>query len=408
VTERRSNSCDSPAPAPPDILLVAHAFPPAIGGSGELLENVYSRIEGPNVTVLTDAACVPERHSQRGRMQLERARLDSRSWGVLEWRSLAQHIRLARRINGLSRRRPTIVHCGRAQPEGVAALIARRFPPFTPYVFWVHGEEITVAQTSRDFDWTMRRVHAGAALAITNSHNSARTLTSVGFDPRLIRVVYPGVDSERFQPDVDGSDLRARFAVAPGELLLSVGRLQRRKGHDLVMRAMHALRSDLPNLVYVIVGDGAERQPLELLARELGIARRVSFEGEVTREQLPSYYAAADIFVLPTRVDVRDFEGFGLVFLEAAAAGKPTIGGRTGGVPEAVADGESGLLVDPSDESDLARAIRTLVLSRDLRTRFGLDGRRRVVQQFTWDRAAREVLTIHAEVAPPRGRADSR
>jgi phosphatidylinositol alpha-1,6-mannosyltransferase len=317
---------------------------------------------------------------------------------VLDAQSLRQHISLARDIVRKCRTEPTVVHCGRAQPEGLPALLARALPPHPRYLFWVHGEDVTTALTSRDFAWTMRRVHAGASLAIANSHNSARVLVENGFDSSRIRVVHPGVDNERFRPDLDARDLRNRFGAGPGRLLVSVGRLQRRKGHDSVLAAMHALRSELPDLVYVIVGDGVERMRLESLARELQLEGRVHFEGEIPASLLPRYYSAADVFILPTRVDEGDFEGFGLVFLEAAATGTPVIAGRSGGVPEAVADGETGLLVDPTSTSELAQAIRTLVTTPHLGERLGQAGRARVLRQFSWNRAADLVAAIHAEL----------
>jgi phosphatidyl-myo-inositol dimannoside synthase len=270
-------------------------------------------------------------------------------------------------------------------------------------LMWVHGEESAAALTSRDFSWTMRRVHAGASIAITNSKNSAQVLASVGFDPTRMRVVYPGVNGDRYRPDVDGREVRRRFDAPPGQLLLSVGRLQRRKGHDLVIEALDALQAELPDLTYLIVGDGAERSRLEKLVHERGLERRVRFEGEVPADRLPAYYAAADVFVLPTRMDDGDFEGFGLVFLEAAASGKPVIGGRTGGVPEAVADLETGLLVDGGDVRQLVDAIRALATSAELRTRYGAAGRQRTERDFTWQRAADAVLAIHAELANSPG-----
>jgi phosphatidyl-myo-inositol dimannoside synthase len=383
----------------PDIVLVSQMFPPAVGGSGELLANVYSRISGPSIHVITDALSRDSHEQRFDALDVQRMTINAHFWGVLDPRAVAQHIKLASILRARSRARPTIIHCGRAQPEGIPALLATKLAPHPKFLFWVHGEEITTALTSRDFAWTMRRVHAGASFAITNSRNSQRVLGSVGFDLKRTQVVYPGVDGNRYHPSIDAHDLRQRFSAPPGQLLLSVGRLQRRKGHDLVLAAMKQLEFECPNLVYVILGDGAERSKLESLTRDYGLTGRVRFEGEAGADQLPSYYAACDVFVLATRIDVRDFEGFGLVFLEAAAAAKPTIGGRNGGVPEAVVDGETGLLVDSDNVDQLAQAIKTLTTAPELRAQLGGAGRKRVERDFTWQRAADAVLDIHREVA---------
>src|SRR5262249_32016510 len=151
----------------------------------------------------------------------------------------------------------------------------------------------------------------------------------------------------------------------------TVGRLQRRKGHDLTIETLAALKPALPHLRYVIVGEGEERARLEALVAHHGLSDRVTFAGAVAAEELPSYYAAADIFVHPNRVDAGDVEGFGIVFLEAAATGLPTIGGNSGGVPEAIEGDVTGLLVDGTDVNELAIAVRRLAESATLRREMG-------------------------------------
>ncbi len=145
---------------------------------------------------------------------------------------------------------------------------------------------------------------------------------------------------------------------------------------------------------YVIVGDGPHQGQLEADVHALGLTDIVHFAGPARDEDMPAWYAAADVFVMPNRSDGVDFEGFGMVFLEAAAAGKPTIGGRSGGVPEAVEDGVTGLLVDGADVGDLEKAMAALAESRELRAQYGIAGRERAVRRFSWDRAARDVDAV--------------
>jgi phosphatidylinositol alpha-1,6-mannosyltransferase len=132
---------------------------------------------------------------------------------------------------------------------------------------------------------------------------------------------------------------------------------------------------------------------------ELNLNDCVTFVGEVSRDELPRYYAAADIFVHPNRVDGADVEGFGMVFLEAAAAGLPTIGGASGGVPEAVEDGQTGFLVRGTDATELAATIRTLAESPEMRRRLGAAGRMRVRRQFNWDDATARLSAVHDDVS---------
>jgi phosphatidylinositol alpha-1,6-mannosyltransferase len=374
-------------------LVVSELFPPAVGGSAELFRNVYGRFGDVPVTVLTEQADgAPDRID---RMTIVREPMRARYWGVLRPGGLRHHWRRARRVKSLSGGAPTVVHSARALPEGVDAWMARRLGG-SAYLCWAHGEDIASANLSREFAMLQQRVFAGAAGVIANSHNTAAMLRSLDASWSHIDVVHPGVDPERFRPDVPGAAaLRDRLREGAELLLLSVGRLQRRKGHDLMIKALAALGPEAGRVRYVIAGGGEERATLETLARDLRVADRVRFAGVVPDADLPGYYAASDIFVHPNRVDGEDIEGFGIVFLEAAAAGLPVVGGDSGGVPEAVARDETGILVSGTDVEELRQALLRLMNSPDLRRAMGAAGRRRVQETFSWHRAAARVMDLH-------------
>jgi phosphatidylinositol alpha-1,6-mannosyltransferase len=224
-------------------------------------------------------------------------------------------------------------------------------------------------------------------------------LEAFGVRASKIIVVQPATDPERFSPAVDGSAWRRRLAPGGELLLLTVGRLQRRKGHDLVLRALASLLAEGLDLRYAIAGTGEERSRLESLAADLAVGARVTFLGAVPQDDLPSLYAACDVFVHPNRVEDGDFEGFGIVFLEAAATSKPTIGGRSGGVPESVEEGTTGLLVAGTDADALALALRRLASSAALRRQMGEAGRARVLSSFRWSRASSAIEAVHARLA---------
>jgi len=375
-------------------------FPPAVGGTAVLFHNVYSRLADLGVCVVTDRDRSPGMEAESSGLPITRVRIDPKQRGVLSWAALKHHWALARSLRSASHR-ATIVHCGRAQPEGLAARLASAFGG-PPYVFWAHGEEIASSLTSRHFTWAMRLVHRGALAAIANSRHTASLLSSLGMPDTSIRVAYPGVDPDRFSPG-RADDLRRRWAPEGALLLLTVGRLQLRKGHDTVIRAMNLLRADTPPVHYVIVGDGEERASLGQLVKDLDLSSRVQFAGPAAEADLPAWYRACDIFVHPNRMVGHDFEGFGIVFLEAAASEKPAIGGDTGGVPEAIAKDTSGLLVGGADPAELAAAIRTLAASPELRARMGRTARERVLGGFTWRHTANEVRSLHEELQERRG-----
>jgi phosphatidylinositol alpha-1,6-mannosyltransferase len=383
------------APANGDgVVLVSELYPPAIGGSGVLLENLYTRLPGLPVHVLT--------HGEAGeRLQhgvdVHEVSMAAPDWGLVRPACLRRHLRVARRIRELAPGPSGVVHCCRGLPEGLSAWFARR-----PFVCWTHGEELGFASTSRELTWLLRRVYGRAAAVLANSHNSARLLGNWGVPSERITVVHPGVDAVRFGAAEGGTEWRAKYAAGGEVLLLSVGRLQRRKGHDLALEAVASLRELRPGIRYLIAGDGPHRSALEAQAQALGLGQAVVFLGAVPEAPLPSLYAACDIFLMPNRQDGVDFEGFGIVFLEAAAAGKPAIGGRSGGVTEAIEDGVTGLLVSGTDVIELAETIRRLATGPDLRRRMGDAGRNRVLAEFTWERGAEKVAAVHRRVCHPR------
>ena len=378
----------------PDLLLVTELFPPAIGGSGELLNNIYGRLSGLSVTVLTDLS-EGASASESNDFRVLRMRMGTRQWGILHGAGLRQHLRSFAQVRRHSRRTRTVVHCGRALPEGLSAWLSWRLGG-SPYVCWTHGEELAYVRKSRELTWLMRRVQRDAAALLANSKNTAHLLAQALGVPRPIDVVYPGVDTDRFRPGVAGAqDLRRRLLVGPELLLLTVGRLERRKGHDLVLQALAHVKNGPVRFRYVVVGTGPEEERLVRMAGELGVQDRVNFEGKVPTADLPAYYAAADLFVHPNRIEADDFEGFGIVFLEAAAAGLAVIGGATGGAPEAVAHAATGWLVSGTSVDELSHVLVELGRSPERRRAMGEAGRLRAQREFSWDRAAEQVRAIH-------------
>jgi len=323
-------------------------------------------------------------------------RISGRLRGVTSMAELAQIGSVARQIRQERRQAcRAFVHTARPLPEGLTALAAQMSSwRAAPYVTWVHGEDLAVALTSREHGWLAKQVCRRASSVLCNSRFSANIVGSLGVAAQRIKVVHPGVDADRFRPDVDGSAERAAFGAA-GPVLLSVGRLQRRKGHDTTIQAVARVIAEFPGLRYVIAGGGAEGPRLRQMAAELGVESAVVFLGEVEDDRLPALYAACDVFLMPTRREGPDVEGFGIVYLEAAASGRASIGGRNGGVPEAIEEGRSGLLVSGTNAEELAAAIRQLLTSASLRAQMGAAGRERVCQGLTWDRAARQVGEIH-------------
>jgi phosphatidylinositol alpha-1,6-mannosyltransferase len=211
-------------------------------------------------------------------------------------------------------------------------------------------------------------------------------------------LVYPTVDEQRFRPDIPSDDLRNRLGLSAHQrLILSVGRLNRRKGFDSVIRALPLLNQNGVDAHYVVIGIGEDAAHLRNLVDEQSVAHRVHLLGHVSYEDLPRWYAACDVFAMPNRDIGGDTEGFGLVFLEAAAAGKPAIAGRAGGTGSAVLDGVTGLRVDGEQVGEVTRALIRLLSSADEAAEMGRNGRQRILEYFTHERRVEQIRRLIAE-----------
>ena len=262
-----------------------------------------------------------------------------------------------------------------------------------PYLVWTYALEFMDRRYGTDTSKTLRQ----ADLVLTISDYARRELVELGVDPAKIVKIRPSVDPGHFHPGVDGSSFRERYGLGSRPLLLTVARLtalQRYKGQDMVIRSLPQVLRDVPDILYVIAGDGEDAPYLEGLARDLGVERHVRLLGRVPADDLPSLYACADLFVMASREEHARrgtlAEGFGIVFLEASASGKPVIGGDSGGVPEAVLDGTTGFLVPPRDPEAIARTVVRVLTEPGLAERLGQNGRAWVERETTVESAIHE------------------
>jgi phosphatidylinositol alpha-1,6-mannosyltransferase len=217
-------------------------------------------------------------------------------------------------------------------------------------------------------------------------------MTQVGVEtPPPVAALDLGTDPVRFNPSVDSGALRRRWGVGDAPILLTVARLVPHKGQDMGIRALAQLSRDFPGLRYILVGEGHDEERLRALAKSLGVADKVGFVGPMRDDELPEAYATSTIYLGASRVDKEiNVEGFGISFLEAGASGVPSVAGDSGGVRSAVRDGETGVVVPPTDVDAIADAIRVLLLNPDRRRHMGRMARHAVETHYNWDRVARD------------------
>ena len=258
-------------------------------------------------------------------------------------------------------------------PVGLAVALVPRFMRGKLAIF-AHGSDVAPGKGGLR-KAVMRFVYGRADAVLANSDFTKGLLARAGVTKR-VRVVAPGVDVAPIEP-----------ARAPEPTILSVGRLIERKGFDRVIEALAALATRFPAVRYEIVGDGPYRGRLEALARRLGVSERVVFHGALSRSQMRQAYARAWCFALPVREVGSDVEGFGIVYLEAAMARLPAIGGLHSGAADAIVDGVTGFLVDGNGSAGVAAAIAFLISNRDEAERMGERALERA-RGFTWQRTA--------------------
>ena len=302
------------------------------------------------------------------------------------------------------------VWCGNLKPAAYPARWVRQRLG-TPYGVLLHGGDLLIlrqqAERSRLKRRTARTLLEAAAVLVTNSRWTADlcgvVLREIGVPLRqdLIQTVPLGTDPLVFRPGVSQTEIRGHYDLDGRRWLLSVARLTRHKGIDAGIVAVAKLAGEYPDLGYAIAGSGDELSALKTLAAELGVADRVHFLGNVPDRDLPALYNCAEVYLGLSRLMNERVEGFGISLLEAGACGIPVLATRTGGIPEAVRDGESGILVDSDNPDQVAAALRRLLDDRSLAERLGAGGRTAVERYYNWDRVSADIARLGRNFGKP-------
>lgn len=374
------------------LLVLTELYLPTKGGTAVWAAEVYKRLGGKEIHIVTaDVAGASEIDAVHPNTL---HRLDLRRVPWLKPESLAMYARLFFKSLRLAlTHRFDAIHAFRALPEGLVAWAVARLT-FKPVIVYAHGEELTTWGRGGKYQ-AMRFALRHADRVIANSEFTRDELVKMNVRPECITLIYPGVDVERYRPGLPCDDLKQRIGLAPGEqLILSVGRLSRRKGFDRVVCSLPGL-AELGLMVrYAIIGIGEDHDYLFKLAFELGVADRVHLLGHVSTEDLPRWYNACDVFAMPNREIDGDTEGFGMVFLEAAACGKPVIAGTAGGTGAAVAHEATGLRINGTDGTEVTQALVRILKDRDLASRLGQQGHHRAIGEFAWEQVALKTAAL--------------
>ena len=386
-------------------LLVTLEFPPNnVGGVAAFYYNVCKNLPPDKIVVLApDHPQADEFDSQQNFTIIRKKLLNQfpqkmprgfigglKIATTVRWLSIIKHLKQVVKSHNIQ-----LIQVGQVLPLGTLALMYKKQKNI-PYIFYAHGLDILLPQKFMRKKTLLKKIITGANAIVANSHFTKGELLKLGATPNQVVVVHPGPNLE--QQEVPGSKLKKIIdsdQLKDRKVLLTVGRLVKRKSHDLVIKALPQIIKQVPNVIYLIIGEGPNKKSLVDLTHQLRLGNYVRFLGQVSTADLPAYYQTCNVFIMPSRqIDGWDVEGFGIVFLEANLFGRPVIGGRSGGISEAVIDGQTGLLVDPTDQDQTAKVAIKLLTDTAYAERLGLQGLERTINEFNWATQTEKIKQI--------------
>ncbi|OKH62249.1 GDP-mannose-dependent alpha-(1-6)-phosphatidylinositol monomannoside mannosyltransferase [Mycobacterium sp. SWH-M3] len=364
------------------VLLVTNDFPPRRGGIQSYLEAFVDQLVADGSHELTVYA-----PKWKGAEEFDRDAAASGYTVVRHPTTLmvpepTVAIRMRRLIE---QHQPETVWFGAAAPLALLGPLARRAGA-RRIVASTHGHEVgwSMLPVARS---ALRRIGDDADVVTFVSHYTRNRFASAFGPDAALEHLPPGVDVDRFRPDPEArAELRERYGLGGRPVVVCLSRLVPRKGQDILIRAMPVIRHRVPEAALVIVGGGPYAETLHKLAHSYGVADDVIFTGGVPGAELPAHHAMADVFAMPcrTRGAGLDVEGLGIVYLEASACGVPVVAGTSGGAPETVLDGETGLVVDGNDVGVVASAVSDLLADPARAAAMGVAGRHWAVDNWQW------------------------
>ena len=372
------------------VLCVTNDFPPRPGGIQQFVHSLATRLPADEVVVYTSRWPGFEAFDAAQPFPVVRHATTM----LLPTPDVARSVRAVARAEGCDS-----VWFGAALPLG---LLGRGLRDVADRVVAsTHGHEIGWARLPAARQ-VLQRVASGVdVVTYLGDYTERRLRTAIGARATMARLS-SGVDADLFHPGADGADVRRRHGLADRPVVVCVSRLVPRKGQDVLVRALSEIRRRVPDAALLVVGGGGDMPRLQRLAVESEVGDHVRFTGSVPWGELPAHYAAGDVFAMPcrTRFGGLDVEGLGIVYLEAAAVGLPVVAGMSGGAPETVRHGETGLIVDGTDVPAVAEAVADLLRDRDRARAMGVAGRAWVEQEWRWDTLAARLRDL---LAGPNG-----
>ena len=362
-------------------LFITNDFGPRAGGIETFVHGLIERLPRGSVIVYTSAQPDSDKFDAKWLSEFGVEVVRDRSKILLP---TPRVIKACQKL--VKSRKLTRVAFGAAAPLGIMAR-SMRSAGAEKIVALTHGHEVWWAKVppfSFAINFMSKNIDAITYLGDYTRGEISKAISKndVG---KLVQIA-PGIDVDHFVP-TDSSELRAQLGLADKAVIISVGRLVHRKGQDKLISALPAIRAAVPNVHLVLVGVGPHQKFLENLVAKLNVADCVTFIGRINYSELPKYICVGDIFAMPSRSRFfgLEVEGLGIVYLEASACGLPVVGGKSGGAPDAVLVGETGVVVDGTNASEIAEACIELLNNPELCALMGATGRAWIIENWRWE-----------------------
>ncbi len=375
-------------------LLIPGDFPPVVSGIATYFKEIWQNFPAENCFILAPKDSGWQDFDSSSPLNIIRRKIPTRNSTKAKFLKALLHTFWTILLH--VRYKFDIIHCGQVLSSGITGWTMKKLFKI-PYLVYVYGSETYRFGNKPLLLKSIKSFLENADKIIPNSRFTMEEFIAIGIPEGKFDIITPGVDTSRFYPTEKNPDLIKQYNLENKFVLLTVARLDERKGHDYVIRAVADLKNDFPNIVYLIVGKGREEQHLRSLVAETGVEDQVIFCGYVSDNDLPKYYNLSDTFILLNRQSTDneqlrgDYEGFGIVFLEASACAKPMIAGNFGGIADAIEDGKSGYIIDGTDLKAITTTIRLLIKNGTKRDAIGQYGLKRVRNSFDWKTISKQI-----------------
>lgn len=376
-------------------ILLSQRFSPEKGGSITWVKEIYSRWPKPVKVITHDYSEKNGDTLPINNLTIHRQNILMKDWGFDSFDSIKKYLKMFFHCKKLIKEHNHAhIHCTHAVPEGLCAVVLKKYlKKDVRITCYAHGEEISACESSRQLKKFFLFTAKNTDFFISNSENTKKILSKYASSEKIL-VSPPGVEQQEPSKIEDLRKVyRERNNFADGHfILLTVGRLEKRKNHSNILRAIARLRQEreLSSFKYLVAGSGSEKKQLETLANQLKIDDLVVFKGEVSESEKEALYAASDLFISPSIQVGSDFEGFGIVFIEAASYGTASIGGVSGGQKEAIINNKTGLNVDGEDIDAIKEAIFKMYSDRTALQNLSKNALARA-KDLNWDDATTKI-----------------